>query len=208
MSEISVNLFSIWEILEKYPDIFLDTNVFFGINLKLDENRKENYIQSFIIKEKLLNFWIPILKENPGIYLTENIFGELKRDSITHGQEYSEVREIKKRIKHKKNYFLSGFPLERIIDRSTLEEKALYDELHKKYNPFIKSSENLEGIGENDFDLLIIGGIFSKLREDTCLISNDLGILRCYKSFLKEERMTRGDFGFYIQRGLNLFKRA
>jgi len=205
MSGISVNLFSIREILNMYPCIFLDTSVFSQININIDTNKKENYFQSFKIKEKLLDFWIATLKENSGIYFTENIFNELKRNPPYPKQEYNEIKKIKNRLGYKKNYFLNGFPLERVIYRENLEEKALYDELYKKYHYF---TESLKEIGEKDFDLLLIGGIFSKSREDTCLISNDFGILRCYKSFLKEERIAKGDFGFYIQQGLNLFKRG
>jgi hypothetical protein len=208
MSKSSGHYFSIGDILERYPNIFLDTNVFFGINLNLNDNIKENYFQLFKIKEQLLDFWIPVLKENSRIYLTTNIFGELKRNPPSSTQEYSEIKEIKGRLKHKRSYFLSEFPLNRIFDKNTIEDKVLYDELYKKYYYFLKSPKHFKGIGENDFDLLLISGIFSKLGSNTCLISNDTGILRCYGYFLREEGAAKRDFGFYIQQGLNFFKKV
>lgn len=215
MVNASGKYFSITEILEKYPNIFLDTNIFLQINLDLDKSNKKELLKSFKIKEGLLDFWIPVLKENPGIYTTKNILEELKRDHFNYKKEfkkkhspqreYVEILRIKKRLKNKRNLLLDDFPPERILNGGNLEEKAIYEELYNKYNYFV---EFCKEIGEEDFGLLLWGGIFSKLKENTCLISNDSGILRCYKSFLYKERISKNNFGFYIQNGLNFFKRV
>jgi hypothetical protein len=208
--------FCIGDILEKYSNIFLDTNIFLGITIDLNKTKREDYHKICEIREKLLEFWIPLLKkENSRFYISQNIFLELKKDHFNYkkalknnppfGKEYLENMRIRKRLKNERNSFLDEFPLERIVDRSTLEEKVLYDELYEKYNYFLKFSEK---IGKEDFDLLLLSGIFSKSKGKTCLISNDFGILNCYNHFLINEGLFRNNFGFYYQQGLNLFKRG
>jgi hypothetical protein len=200
--------FSIREVLDMYPNIFLDTNVFLGFISHIEINRKEDYIQTVILKEKLFDFWISAFKENPGINITENIFGELKKNFLCPKQEYTEVKEIKHRINHKKSYFLNDLPLERIIDRNTIKQKDIYDKLHEKYCYFTKPFGKVKGIGMKDYDLLILGATFYELGRDICLISNDIGILRCHNSFLKGENIDRRDFGYFIQKGLNFFEKV
>jgi hypothetical protein len=218
MAEDPRNYFPIRKIINGYPNIFLDTNIFLHIVANLDKDKKENYIPFTRTKEQLLDFWIPILKENPRIYLTKNILGEFARDHFKYKKElkkntpydekYTEIRRIKKRLKNKRNSLLDEFPSDRIVDVNTLgnlQEKALYYEFYEKYDYLVKISKRIK---ENGLDLLLLGAVFSKLRGNTCLISNNFDILRCYNSFLNKENMDKKNFGFYFQQGLDFFKKA
>jgi hypothetical protein len=218
MTEDSRNNSSIEQILRRYSNIFLDTNVFINALGHFDKSRKEDLLQASLVTEKLHDFWIPLVLENSQIYLTQNIFGELKRDHYNYkkelkkhrsfAKEHMEVMRIKRKLKNKRNSFLDEFPSERIVDANTLENRAIYDELYEKYNIYAKSSQSFNGIGKEDLDLLLLAGVFSKIRGKTCLISNDFGILRCYKHFLNSERLSKDNYGFYFQQELNSFKKV
>lgn len=206
------NNFSIKDILKSYSNIFLDTNVLLHVGAFPEREKMKNLFLYNQIKESLLDFWIPLFEENSGMYLTRNVYEEIKKDHYNYkkeikkgnGRKSVEIMRIRKELKKKRNSFLNGFPPERIVDRSTLENKAIYDELHEKYNRF---GESLNEIGEKDFDFLLLGAVFSKSKGNTCLISNDSGILRCYNDFLKGEMISREKYGFYFQQELNLFKK-
>jgi hypothetical protein len=214
MAENSGNYFSLNDVLKEYSSVILDTNSFLGIGSVKSEKNITNKLLLYEIREVLFDFWNPILKENSKIYITNKVFNELSRDHYNYkddlrngknsGRLYTKLRRIKKRLKNKRNILLDEFPRDRIISRDTLEDKSLYDSLYKKYFYF---TNLCGGIGLTDLDLIIMGGVFSKIKNNSAVISNDSGIRNSWRRFLCSENLPRHKYLLYSQRGINLFKK-
>jgi hypothetical protein len=205
---------SLNQIVRDYSYVFLDTNILLNISSLNLKDTPEDRLETYRIRECLFDFWSPVILENPQIYLTKKVFNELNRDHYNYREDlrnnrnsrkvYTDTRRIKKKLKNKGNKFIDEFPRERILDRETLEDKSLYDSLYKKY---FYCTNLCGGIGETDLDLIVIGGVFSKINNNSAVVSNDSGVRDSWRRFLGGEMISRHNYRLYSQRGINFFKR-
>jgi len=84
-------------------------------------------------------------------------------------------------------------------------EEIIYAFLHREYSEMQKRFD----IGRADYDFLVSGGVLLETRkEPVALISNDMGILRAWKFFLKGEGLKSNELKFIKRIGSEIFEEA
>ncbi len=160
-------------------------------------------------------FWKKNIENFENLYTTLGVFNEI-------GNHNSE--KYKKKIK--KRYFHDKHPgvlkLRRVIRDKNKEERGLINYLEflqriinlnkeeKMYNRFFDSYSYFKekyGLSNVDFDFLISGGILSKTRGSSALISNDFNIAKAWRNFLDLEKISKTKFDFFNRLDISVFER-
>jgi hypothetical protein len=209
-------LYSLNEVLRRYDYIFLDTNAL--LEIALDKNLTlERKCKKEEIRVHLFDFWKKQFSEHKNIYLTEKVFNELKGDynyskSTKKGcggnHLIVQLRRAKRETLRKKNLFFRVIEFDSIpriisLGGGNSKEDLLYNSFSEKYEDFMKG---LDLIQLTDFDFIIIGGVFSKSRGNTAMITKDSALQRAWMRFRKGENISEQQYGCYLQKGLNLFE--
>ena len=176
---------SLEEISEDYPIILVDTSVLIG---HLNRGDTVNRSSSFNTTVDSAHFFKKHIDNGMGIYVTPYVFRE-----YSNGGSSSHRRLL----------------LDAIRDNSRIlqlngGEKLWYDVIFKGY---FKIRDKFE-LAETDYDFLVSGVVLSDARKKPiALVSNDLGILRAWKSILMKESISPEKLGFLIRIGDYIFKR-
>jgi len=203
------------EIFQEYKYVIPDTNAFLEYGTYFSKDGLINKICEEERRVQLFNFWKENFSKFDGLFITKNIFEELnsakynyKKASkmTTDNKLVVKLRRIKRDSIKMRNLFFDSINQKNIFSYEEKGiEKETYDKLALYYNYLNNCSDK---IGRVDFDLLITGGVFAKLKGNTSIISNDFAIKRVWNRFMKRECMDSRNFGFYFQRGLGSFEKV
>lgn len=199
------------EIAKNYKFVLIDTSAILkpirtdSILENLDEKLKRINIEIDSIKTL-----IPIFNKLENIYLVPGVIRELsnygshkykkkiKNEFAQRDRRKLDFLRAKKETIRLRNKF-SNFCEEnnRVIklERNYLEKSEIYKE---KYKEFIE----IYNLSEVDYDLLITGGVLA----NTALISNDFGIVRLWRQFLKKEKINGNKFKVFTRKELNNYE--
>lgn len=211
------NYFSLNEICEKKDYILVDTCAFGGSlssSFHEDSSLKEK-LERTLITNKNISFWLDKIPRYEEIYSTNGVIDEIKnckykykksiKRPVFENQDTRTVLELRRSLSENKK---SKFNLANMLEsegrifKINENQKQIYNLFSEKYS-FLVNRFNLS---EVDFDLFILGGVISR-ENNISIISNDFGIRRAWKFFLKREVPSGKSFDFYSVYEINFFKR-
>lgn len=201
------------DIFKKYNYVLPDTNAFLEYGTYFNKEGLINKIGEEERRIQLFNFWRENFSKYEGLFITKNVFEELNEAKYnykkaskmtTDNRLVVKLRRIKRDSIKTRNLFFDSIIPKKIFsyDEKGIE-REIYDKFSLDYNYF---KNCLDKIGSVDFDLLITGGVFAKLKGNTAIISNDFALKKVWNRFMKCEGMNTHNFGFYFQRGLGSFE--
>ncbi len=203
------------EIFQEYKYVFPDTNAFLEFGTYFDQKGLFNKISQEERRIALFDFWKENFSKYEGFFITKKVFEELKEGSYNYNKASKrtsankfvvKLRRVKRDSNKKRNEFLNVLNSNNLyVLEKDSEEEVLYNELSSKYDYF---NRGLDKIHPADFDLLITGGVFSKLKGKTAIISNDSPMRRIWSRFIKNENINPYNLGFYFQKGLGSFEKG
>jgi len=205
---------SLEEVSKEYPIMLLDTSVLLG---ELGPRSEEDIEKKILKLKREMNsaiFFREFLESGGDFYLIPNILKE-----YLSGTNYSYKKIIKKNGGHiqRERLFLMRKIRDSTRERrklaSLLEERGkilkFEENEREKYEQFSHKHHALmkeEGIGINDYDLLVSGLTIAAKMEPTCIISNDFPLLYSWRKVLKIEGIGPNQLGFFVRKNFNGFR--
>jgi len=214
--------FSLDEICKKNDFVLVDTCSFTEplTNFPHDNLSSEERLEKTIISNKNISFWLERIPSYKKIYSTEGVIDEIRN------WKYDYKKAIKKPVFKKfvlKNGNTENIPklrrelrdnnknrinlanmleLEGRIFKMNENQKEIYGLFYEKYS----SLREKFGLSEVDINLFILGTAIYR-KKNTSIISNDSGIRKAWRFFLRQNIPPGKGFYFYSACGFNLFNR-
>jgi len=134
----------------------------------------------------------------------------VERTSLSENMKVLELLKVKKKYHREQKKLTEILRRERTISFEGDDEFFLSREIELKYSDYRKKSNlrtGTNGFTKVDFDLFIRGAVLSRTRGPTAIISNDVAIMGLWAKFLKNEKKTPEDFGYYFRKDFINFEK-
>ncbi len=203
------------EISSWYPTVLVDTSSLItcldnGIGSRLKRRDYGKKYLSTMLEIASAEFFKDFLEKRGDFYVTKGVLGEystsLKRykkkirevgnlsgDRLNYERASSKCRKIK-------NKLTNSLEDRGLVLFLTPEEMRWHDLLSEKYRTISKDL----GLSEVNNDFLFSGIAVSR-RDPSCLVSNDIAILRLFNHVYKKERLNSDHVNFFVRRNFDGF---
>lgn len=196
----------------EYPMTLFDTSALFEAMNGRRNKGDTSHLAKILVSERIFDstvFLKSFLEQGGVFYITPRVLEEYKPRTLKEVDPSSGLAYelfIEKQKEHQGiGEFIEKLEFEGMVLQLSNEEMEYHSFFHRKYSNFM----DREGLSETDLDLLIFGGIISKIRrKPTCLVSNDFPMLYSWKDFVRSEKIAPENFGFFVRVDADIFERA